>query len=106
MSDQQAIPGTVHLVDMDGSFQAKHAGGNLHDIVLVPTPSNDPDDPLNWSKGRKILSVVCMSVYMIATGIAASLMYSIIVPVSRDTGLSVAGMVSSFSYQQHRLPSL
>ncbi|KAH6628974.1 serine/threonine kinase 16 [Boeremia exigua] len=98
MSDQQAIPGTVHLVDIDGSFQAKHAGGNLRDIVLVPAPSNDPDDPLNWSKGRKLLSVVCMSMYMIATGIASSLMYSIIVPVSKDTGLSIAALNEGTGY--------
>lgn len=99
MSEQQSVPGTVHLVDQDGSFDVKHGEGNLRDIVLVPTPSSDPDDPLNWSKRRKILSVVCMSVYMVATGIASALMYSIIVPVSKDTGLSVAGIVHLFYHQ-------
>jgi hypothetical protein len=41
------IPGTVHLVDLEGTMHAKHAKGGQKDIVLVPAPSNDPDDPLN-----------------------------------------------------------
>lgn len=41
------VPGTVHLVDLEGTLSAKHAKGGGRDIVLVPTPSNDPDDPLN-----------------------------------------------------------
>lgn len=54
---QEKIPGTVLLVDVDHISQSQHAG--RQDIVLIPTPSNDPDDPLNWSKTRKILGVVC-----------------------------------------------
>ncbi|KAI7326288.1 hypothetical protein KC315_g7593, partial [Hortaea werneckii] len=37
-----AIPGTVQLVDLDHHVQGKHAKGHT-DIVLVPTPSDDPD---------------------------------------------------------------
>lgn len=42
--DTDAIPGTVHLVDLEGTVRTKHAK-NLTDVVLVPTPSSDPDDP-------------------------------------------------------------
>lgn len=56
------VPGTVHLVDLEGTMRAKHAKGHK-DIVLVPAPSNDPDDPLNWSPRRKLLSTSCMCVY-------------------------------------------
>lgn len=41
-----------------------HAEGKQHDIVLVPKPSNDPDDPLNWSPRRKMLSTSCMCMYV------------------------------------------
>ncbi len=45
------VPGTVHLVDLEGTIQAKHAkGSNRRDIVLVPAPSADPDDPVSTSK--------------------------------------------------------
>ncbi|KAF2653659.1 putative MFS transporter [Lophiostoma macrostomum CBS 122681] len=98
MSEPSVVPGTVLLVDASHASSIVHAGGNNDDIVLVPTPSDDPDDPLNWKKGRKILSIVSVCVYMIATGIAASLMYSIIVPVSEDTGLSVAALNEGTGY--------
>jgi hypothetical protein len=38
------VPGTVHLVDLDGTMRARHAKGS--DVVLVPAPSQDPDDPV------------------------------------------------------------
>jgi hypothetical protein len=52
-----SIPGTVHLVDLDHMLHTRHANGG--DIVLVPTPSYDPDDPLNWLPRKKILSSIC-----------------------------------------------
>lgn len=64
MADQiEAIPGTVHLVDAQGSMDSQHAKGAEHDIVLVPAPSAHPDDPLNWSPRRKYLSAFCMAAY-------------------------------------------
>jgi len=60
--DDDAVPGTVHLVDLDHTMATLHAGKG--DIVLVPTPSDDPDDPLNWSPRRKMMSTVCVSVYI------------------------------------------
>lgn len=60
--DDGYVPGTVHLVDLEGTMQTRHAEGGQRDIVLVPAPSNDPDDPLNWTPRRKLLSTFCMSV--------------------------------------------
>lgn len=62
MDDDKFIPGTVHLVDLEGVLNAKHASGSQTDIVLVPSPSADPDDPLNWSARRKSLSISCICV--------------------------------------------
>lgn len=61
MTENSSIPGTVHLVDIEGTLRAKHASGIQHDIVLIPAPSDDPDDPLNWSAKRKLLSTACIS---------------------------------------------
>jgi len=61
--DESAIPGTVHLVDLEGILRGKHASGGNSDVVLVPAPSDDPDDPLNWSPKRKLLSTFCMATY-------------------------------------------
>lgn len=67
MEDTNFIPGTVHLVDLEGTMRAKHAAGGQKDVVLVPAPSADPDDPLNWSPRRKLLSTTCMCVYVYVT---------------------------------------
>lgn len=62
MDDDRCVPGTVHLVDLEGVLNAKHASGSQTDILLVPSPSADPDDPLNWSARRKMLSIACVCV--------------------------------------------
>jgi hypothetical protein len=36
-----------------GNACLKHGRGDINDIVLVPQPTNDPNDPLNWSRLRK-----------------------------------------------------
>ncbi|KMP04029.1 membrane transporter [Coccidioides immitis H538.4] len=47
------VPGTVHIVDLEGTMDVKHQKGGQKDIILVPQPTNDPNDPLNWSRLRK-----------------------------------------------------
>jgi hypothetical protein len=56
-SDESRVPGTIHLVDLDHSMHAQHAGTG--DIILDPSPSSDPNDPLNWSPRRKMMSTIC-----------------------------------------------
>lgn len=41
--DDSVVPGTVHLVDIDHNVQSKHSK-NHKDIILVPTPSDDPGE--------------------------------------------------------------
>ncbi|KAL2798149.1 MFS general substrate transporter [Aspergillus keveii] len=59
--DRDAIPGTFTLVDTEHVLATRHLDHGDRDIVLVPEPSSDPDDPLNWSPHRKLLSTVCLS---------------------------------------------
>uniref|UniRef100_A0A0C4DJQ5 Uncharacterized protein n=1 Tax=Fusarium oxysporum (strain Fo5176) TaxID=660025 RepID=A0A0C4DJQ5_FUSOF len=58
MPESELIPGTIDLVDV---YHIRHAGDVEGDIVLNPAPSNDPNDPLNWSPWRKTISLVCQS---------------------------------------------
>lgn len=62
MTENRFVPGTIHLVDIEGISRAKHASGAQKEIVLIPAPSDDPDDPLNWSAKRKLLSTASISV--------------------------------------------
>ena len=61
MTNNQFVPGTLYLVDLEGTLRAKHASGRQNDVVLIPAPSDDPDDPLNWSAKRKALSTASIS---------------------------------------------
>ncbi|KAH8891553.1 major facilitator superfamily transporter [Thozetella sp. PMI_491] len=90
-SGERLPPGTVHLVDIEGNLSAKHAdGANQRDIILVPRPSEDPEDPLNWTPRRKILATSCVIVYTICIAIPSSAVYSIVTPLRAATGLSLS----------------
>lgn len=85
MLDTTKIPGTSHLVD------ASH-------VVKHPTPSDDPDDPLNWSYRRKLVCMACMSMFTLSSGVASASIYSILVPISQDSGLSLATLNQGTGY--------
>ncbi|KAJ5936731.1 hypothetical protein N7466_003181 [Penicillium verhagenii] len=87
--DTSAIPGTVTLVDVQQVLHTRHLESGDRDIVLIPAPSAHPDDPLNWSPRRKLMSTVSVSVYTLFSGIACSVVYSVLTQLSDETGLSV-----------------
>jgi hypothetical protein len=100
--DISAIPGTVHLVDLEGTIRGKHASGsNLSDVVLLPRPSSDPDDPLNWSPKRKRLSTASQSMYTLMVGIASAAIYSVLEQISADTGLTLNDLNAGTGYVNH-----
>ncbi|KAI1844279.1 hypothetical protein JX265_007882 [Neoarthrinium moseri] len=47
-----------------GTVRLRHHETN--EIILIPTPSNDPNDPLNWSKTYKwyMATVICLAMLM------------------------------------------
>ncbi|CAK7235865.1 hypothetical protein SCUCBS95973_009412 [Sporothrix curviconia] len=56
-SDEK-VPGTIHLrrdteQERDLTQNLKHGTGRHANIVLVPQPSNSPNDPLNWPQWQK-----------------------------------------------------
>lgn len=59
--DESEIPGTVQLVDLEQTVATLHAG-SAKDIILIPTPSSDPNDPLNWAPWRKRRHLICLIV--------------------------------------------
>src|SRR6267154_5447497 len=59
--DDSVVPGSVYLVDVQEKSTVVHAQTDSA-IVLSPTPSNDINDPLNWSRGRKLLQIICVMI--------------------------------------------
>ncbi|KPI41281.1 putative MFS-type transporter [Cyphellophora attinorum] len=76
-------PGTVHLLHVHGTSRSSD------ELILVPKPSAHPDDPLNWSKSRKILHAALVYLYTFTTGVGGTSTYSILTDMSRDTGLTL-----------------
>ncbi|KAF6519541.1 hypothetical protein HZS61_007812 [Fusarium oxysporum f. sp. conglutinans] len=83
----EVIPGTVHLVDSDL--------GDGNDIELIPRPSDDPEDPLNWSKRRKYLSATMVLVYTLGVGLPVTLQYSVLADITQDTGVRLGTPIES-----------
>ncbi|KAK5043479.1 hypothetical protein LTR84_011948 [Exophiala bonariae] len=59
--DSLKAPGTVLLEDIRRLADVEHGADGV--IVLQPQPSSDPNDPLNWSMGRKVLNFALVSSY-------------------------------------------
>lgn len=72
----------------------KHGKGNQHEVVLIPTPSDDPNDPLNWTRGRKLTSTVSLAVYTFGVGMPLSAIYSVLVPITHATTLTLDDLVA------------
>ncbi|KAI1340053.1 major facilitator superfamily domain-containing protein [Xylariaceae sp. FL0016] len=102
--DESLVPGTVHLVDLEHTLATRHAAGSRSggrgpsDIVLVPTPSADPDDPLNWAPRRKRLALACALLYTWFNGIALSVVYSVLVPLGAALGVTEADLNAGTGY--------
>lgn len=86
--DPNIVPGTIHLVDTDHPDHAHRKGR----IVLNPRPSADPEDPLNWTRKRKLWNIGMVYTYILGVGIATTVQYSILTNISEETGISLADL--------------
>ncbi|KAI9736763.1 MAG: hypothetical protein M1834_000967 [Cirrosporium novae-zelandiae] len=59
-------PGTEIMADV-GSHHFVKASDHAHH-VLVPQPSDNPNDPLNWSRGWKTSAMICATAVSFAQG--------------------------------------
>ncbi|TFA98379.1 hypothetical protein CCMA1212_009875 [Trichoderma ghanense] len=95
--DESQVPGTALLVDVGHNTQTRHAAGR-DDIILVPTPSTDVNDPLNWSPRRKRQHLICLIAYTLFNGMALSVVYSLLVPLSTALDVSVGDLNEGTGY--------
>ncbi|KAI8651849.1 MFS domain-containing protein [Fusarium sp. Ph1] len=73
-TDHRPAPGTIKLFEDDG------------DVILIPTPTTDPRDPLNLPSWRKIVLVVNVSVFAATATLMASSFGAILPQVQASYG--------------------
>ncbi|WRT66196.1 uncharacterized protein IL334_003149 [Kwoniella shivajii] len=90
--DRLDVPGTARVFDESGEIvQTDH-------VNLYPMPSLDPEDPLNWSKGRKWIFLSCIIWYQFVVNLQAAVLYAIYVPLSDETGLTLDQLNAGTGY--------
>jgi hypothetical protein len=67
LNDFDTTAGTVTLLDPDAASHCLKNKSNS-DIVLVPQPSDDPNDPLNWPYWKKIAAFIPISILATVAG--------------------------------------
>ncbi|KAM0541585.1 hypothetical protein ACHAPJ_013187 [Fusarium lateritium] len=83
-------PGTVLLEDPNSS--SSHRG-----VILQPRPTQDPNDPLNWSKGRKYLNFLIVCIYSVMVSEFTSSATPTWGPMQRELGFSDAQLNNSYA---------
>ncbi|KAM0550780.1 hypothetical protein ACHAPJ_008643 [Fusarium lateritium] len=81
------VPGTILLWDAD------HHGNDLGhrgEVVLQPQPSSDPEDPLNWSRFRKLRAIAMTYLYVLGVGICTTVHYSVLTQIAEAQNLTVS----------------
>ncbi|ODV91957.1 hypothetical protein CANCADRAFT_30239 [Tortispora caseinolytica NRRL Y-17796] len=87
--NEEVIPGTVHQVDLQGTLNVKHEAGHK-DIVLIPQPTRDPEDPLNWSKNRKLLCAIVLMIAVFSADVLTTALSAALLVIEEDTGISLS----------------
>ncbi|KAJ5649954.1 uncharacterized protein N7484_003677, partial [Penicillium longicatenatum] len=88
--DPEWPPGTVRIEDFSQSSQPSG-------VVLEPKPSNDPNDPLNWSQWRKYLNFGLVSYYVMMVLALIDVATVTWGPVNLELGFSFALLNDSYA---------
>ncbi|KAJ2901602.1 uncharacterized protein MKZ38_001622 [Zalerion maritima] len=104
IQDGHHAPGTTTLdhaaagVSVNNNL-LKHGSGKDSHIVLVPQPSADPNDPLNWSPAKKavVFSIILMGTAFVCV-VPAPMLNAGIVQISMDIGRSVSEIATLNGY--------
>jgi MFS family permease len=58
-------------------------------LILYPTPSSDPNDPLNWSKWRKALNFILICFFVLWTFVQLDIGFTAWGPLQEELGFSI-----------------
>jgi len=95
MNDQSDVPREYEEVPRE---LLKHGTGRYSHVILVPQPSDSPNDPLNWSTWKKdgILLIVGLSASVV--GAFGPMLSPGFVIIAADLGISVNTLAQSTAW--------
>lgn len=99
------VPGTVILNEENAHSETitgdlKHGTGKYSHVVLTPQPSDDPNDPLNWSMSRKIMIMCITGLGTILYGACfGPLLNSSLLVVAADLHVTITDITLLSGYQ-------
>ncbi|KAB5546798.1 serine/threonine kinase 16 [Coniochaeta sp. 2T2.1] len=92
------VPGTAFMNDQDDlppefsdlpQERLKHGTGRYRDVILVPQPSNSPNDPLNWPQWQKEMILIIVGLSAAVVGAYGPMLSPGFVEVSQNLGITV-----------------
>lgn len=101
------VPGTAYMNDQDdlprelGDIpreRLKHGTGRYSHVILVPQPSDSPNDPLNWPLWQKDAILFILSFTAAVAGAYGPMLGPGFVPVSEELGISINTLSQSTAW--------
>ncbi|GME31400.1 MFS transporter [Neofusicoccum parvum] len=84
--NEQFPPGTTRIEDSVGDA-----------VYLRPSPTSDPNDPLNWSKGRKAMQMALLSFYTIFVFATLTVGVPLWADINMELGVSFDNLTNGFA---------
>ncbi|KAI0370107.1 MFS general substrate transporter [Pilatotrama ljubarskyi] len=96
LSDQRIVHG--HEVAIDEAKDLKRGTGKYAHIVLIPQPSDDPRDPLNWPRWKKEACFWTLAFAASLDGALSPMVGPGYVLLAKQFSVSVDNVTSSFGF--------
>ncbi|KAF1963084.1 MFS general substrate transporter [Byssothecium circinans] len=100
----QHVPATVILAEeehqmTDATAGLKHGTGKDADIILIPQPSEDPNDPLNWPAAKKFVIMLIIGYgSVLYAAVLSPLLSPALVVIANDFNRDVADITVISGY--------
>ncbi|KAB2569420.1 putative MFS-type transporter [Lasiodiplodia theobromae] len=95
MNDQSDLPPELQDIPAD---HLKHGKGKHSHILLVPQPSDSPNDPLNWPLWKKDVILLIVGFAAAVVGAYGPMLGPGFVPISKQLGISVNTLSQSTAW--------
>ncbi|EEQ87977.2 hypothetical protein RJZ56_002638 [Blastomyces dermatitidis] len=94
LAHSDLVPSTICLVDVAGDAQNEQYDQDGKDIMFIPRPSSDPEDPLNWSRKWKFTQIAMVYIHTLRVGIPTTVQYSVLTDITWYTGISTGELLT------------